>query len=187
MRRLVTRILRSSFFTVTVVFLFAYFVLWACGIQVRTQDVLTTTGASVVVTAVGVGATGTIAYLIARSSKAKATAEEAEVGSQWLDARQHELPEELAAGKGPSIDELAQSAAIPREHQERFGALLREHHEELLQIVETRKEPKDSLRFYQRIQELMLADPELAPFAKAQAQRLEPPQTETEPPPEPKL
>ena len=85
---------------------------------------------------------------------------EARSAAAYLRANSAQLRQDLALGAGPTLDDLAAAAVIPREHRGRFGRVLQRHRVELLALGRPEELTAErALRLLERIGELVKRDP----------------------------
>ena len=95
-----------------------------------------------------------------------------DVAYALLRANEVEMQQDFAIGSGPFIEDLAETAEIPRPHLVAFGRALHTHRIELLDLAaESRLTPERALMFLQRVGEVSRDTPELASDYQAFAQR----------------
>ena len=138
-------LLRSALAAVLAMGSYEYFARFGCG---PTQDGLSSTTGALVGT--GVLTVGGTVLSIYRRAHPRPRAE-AEPGDPmaarhfgidkhwalaWVERNRFLLPADLAAGQGPSIDELSAAAGITPANQVHFGAVLRQHRRDLLAATE---------------------------------------------------
>ncbi len=86
---------------------------------------LTTTGVAI----------GLIVYFVGRAQRnppAEKLNDAAKPAQAWLRANQRQLRQDLALGAGPTLEDLAAAAEVPRAHYAHFARLLASHRDDLL-------------------------------------------------------
>ncbi len=117
-------------------------------------------------TAIGAAVYGS--YTTTTKKDEKAAEGPAKAAAAYLRAQELQLKQDLAAGAGPTIDDLAAMAHIRRDHLPRFGQLLRANRAELLSLAEPAKlTPDRALAFLRRVGDLTRADEILAVNAES--------------------
>ncbi|MFL5319824.1 MAG: hypothetical protein ACJ790_09215 [Myxococcaceae bacterium] len=140
-KRLIRALAHSSLVAALSIFVYSYFVLWACAAEVTSVG-----GGTTVATGLLAGTTSTLSKVLA--AQGKLNDDDLRLADQWLSDRQHALPEDLTHGSGLTIRELAAASGIPREHQAHFGEVLQYQSEELLYILRQWKQaPTEDQRY----------------------------------------
>ena len=120
----------------------------------------------VALTALGAAVCGS--YTTTTKKDEKEAEPPAKAAAAYLRARELQLKQDLAAGTGPTIEDLAAIAHIRRDHLGRFGQMLRANRAELLSLAEPAElTPARALSFLRRIGDLVRTDEILAVNAEA--------------------
>ncbi|NMO19118.1 hypothetical protein HPC49_49210 [Pyxidicoccus fallax] len=115
--------------------------------------------------AVCAGVLGLTAVLLVRERRRRSRVEPgmaraARLSYEYLRLHLHQFREDVAQGAGPTVEGLAHVVMLRRQHVPLFGALLRAHRHELLELADARTlTHARSLELMRRVGALVRKDP----------------------------
>lgn len=111
---------------------------------------------------------GALIYIVIAAVNASHPAPSGRAAALYLKQNQLELAQDLAAGSGPVLSDLAAAMELESEHVDHFAKLMQQNRKQLAPLIEpTNLSPATAVQFIETMTDLVRHDAVLAPDFQA--------------------